>query len=578
MKKIFFCLAIVAVAVSFSCKKSTVEKPTPPPPPASPLITAAGTADGVANSKLINAANGGSITSTDGKITVNIPAGALANNETITIQPVTNTTGLGKGKTYRITPHTITFNKPVTISFPYTDADVQGTVPELLRIAFQDNEGAWQSMNKTQVNKQTKQLSVTTMHFSDWNFVPLVHIEPVEARIAVNETVELKVVYSFDPEEIFVPLPSDNSPLGTPQQMSGDYLKKWLHSGAGTLTNNGSKAVYKAPATAPAQNPVAVSAEINFKQPETYILVANITILSEFHIDYLQVDETEVNLPQLTRGSQLFIYGNFGNDPGENKRSVKIGNIALNVKTWTPKIIICDIAAEGPSSSGEVVISSGTETSSKLLNEWIVDLNYAKKESPDGSLTRKTKFVLRFRGDAIGFGTGDTDPLIPYTDLNKASKAIINMPAGSYSNAVSNDACGVYKVQWAAINEHVTNRSLYATGDGFSGRVFHTATGFGVKIKFESDAVLKSTRIFSPCIGSVYTTIVNEPVTFEGYHEETIWFPFATQAARTAITAGAPPIQVGTGVAPGLFWDAEDLNMQVFTTKIWWAEEKPKYD
>jgi hypothetical protein len=578
MKNLFFVLAILVMTISFSCKKSAVEKSAPPPPPASPLVTAAGTSDGVANSKLIIAANGGTITSTDGKITVNIPAGALSNNETISIQPVTNTTGLGKSKTYRLTPHGITFNKPVTISFPYTDADIEGTIPELLRIVFQDNAGVWQSMNKTQVNKQTTQLSVTTTHFSDWNFVPLVHIEPIEARIAVNETVELKVIYSFDPEEIFVPLQTDNSPLGTPQQMSADYLKKWLHSGAGTLTSNGSKAVYRAPATAPVQNPVAVSAEINFKQAQTYIIVANITILSEFHIDYLQVDETEINMPQLQRGSQLYIYGNFGNDPGANKRSVKIGNVPLVVKGWTPKIIICDISAEGPSSSGEVVVSSGNETSAKLLNEWIVDFNYAKKESPDGSLTRKTKFVLRFRGDAIGFGSDDTEPLIPYTDLNKASKAIIDMPAGNYSNAVSNDACGVYKVQWGAVNQHVTNRSLYATGDGFSGRVFQTATGFGVKIKFESDAILKSTRIFTPCVGAVYTTVVNEPIVFQGYHEETIWFPFATQAARAAITAGSPPIQVGTGVAPGLFWDVEDLNVQVFTTKIWWAEEKPKYD
>jgi hypothetical protein len=575
MKNLFFCLAVLAMAVSFSCKKSVVEKPVPMP--ASPLVTASGTPDGAASSRLINAASGGSITSADGKITINIPAGALSQNETISIQPVTNMTGLGKSKAYRLAPHGITFNKPVTVSFLYIDADINGTAPELLRIVFQDDAGAWQVMNQTQLNKQTRQLSVTTTHFSDWNFVPLVHIEPIEARIGVNESVDLKVVYSFDPEEIFVPLPNDNSPLGTPQQMSSDYLKKWLHSGAGTLTSNGSQAVYKAPGTAPAQNPVAVSAEINFKQPQTYILVANITILSEFHIDYLQVDETEINTAQLKRGSQLFIYGNFGNDPGAGQRSVKIGNVDLNVTTWSPKIIICDITAEGPSSSGEVVVSSGNETSSKLLNEWIVDYNYAKKESPDGSLTRNIKFVLRFRGDAIGFGTGDTDPLIPYTDLNKSSRAIITMPAGTYSNAVSNDACGVYKVQWGALNEHATERSLYANGEGFSGRLYQTTNGFGVKIKFESDPILKSTRTFTPCIGAVYNTVVNETVSYQGHHEETTWFLFRSQAARAPIEAGEPVILVGTGVAPGLFWDAEDVNNQLFTTTTWWAEEQPKY-
>ena len=578
MRKLFFCLAVLAVVISFSCRKSSIDQPTPSPTiPATLLVTGAGTPDGVANSKLIVAANGGSITSTDGKITINIPAGAISGNESITIQPVTNTTGLGKSKAYRLTPHGITFNKPVSISFRYTEADIIGTAADLLRIAFQDNEGTWQSMNQTKVNRQTKQLSVTTTHFSDWTLVPLVHIEPAEARIALNETVELKVVYSFDPEEIFVPLPPFNSPLTQPQ-ISAKYLKKWQHSGAGTLTTDGSKAVYKAPAKAPQQNPVAINAEINFGLPDTYLVVANITILSEFHIDYLQVDETEMNTPQLTRGSQLFIYGNFGNDPGINKRSVKIGNAGLVVKAWTPKTIICDITSEGPTSSGEVTVSSDGQTTSKLLNEWIVDFYYEKKESPDGQLTRKIKFVLRFRGDAIGYGSGDTDPLLAYTDLNKSSKAIINMPAGRFSNAVSSDACGVYKVQWGAVNDHVTNRGLYAKGDGFSGRLFQTAMGFGVKIKFLSDNILKSTRTFTPCTGSVYSTIVNEPIGFQGYHEQTIWFPFASQAARTRITSGSPAIQTGTGVAPGLFWDAADVNPEVFTTKISWAEATPKYD
>lgn len=567
---------VISVAVlSFSCKKTVIEKT--PLPTTDPFITPAGVSNGVSNSKLITGTNGGSITSTDGKISVNIPAGALSKNETITIQPITNTAGLGSGKAYRLSPH-ITFNKPVTISFPYTDSDIIGTMPELLRIAFQDSAGVWQSMNQTQVNKQTKQLSVTTTHFSDWSFIPLVHIEPKEARIGVNESVELQVIYSFDPEEIFVPLPAPTTPLSQPYPLLPKYLKKWLHSGAGTLTTDGAKAVYKAPAKAPAQNPVAISAEINFGQQELYLVVANITILSQFHIDYLQVDETEVNLPQLKRGSQLFIYGNFGNDPGKNKRSVKIGSIELNVTTWSPKLIVCDILAEGPSSSGEVVVNADGNTSSKLLNEWIVDFYYAKKESPDGSLTRKTKFVLRFRGDAIGYGSGETDPLLEYTDLNKASKAIINMPAGSYSNAVSNDACGTYKVQWGAINEHVTERSLYSTGNGFNGRLFQTATGFGVKIQFTSGDILKSTRAFTPCTGDAYSDIVYEPVTFEGYHEETIWFPFESQVARTSIKAGTPPVLAETSVAPGLFWDAEDLNMQLFTTKIWWDKAVPKYD
>ena len=576
MNKLFFWLTLAGMATLFSCKKSDIDQQNPTPGvPASRLITALGTADGTAISKQISAATGGNISSTDGKITINIPAGALPADETIGIQPITNTTGLGKSKAYRITPHGINFKKPVTISFRYTDADIAGTVPELLRIAYQDSTRAWQSMNQSQVAKQNKQVSVSTTHFSDWTLIPLVHIEPAEARIALNETIELKVIYSYDPEELFLPL-TPVTPLTQPH-ISSKFVKGWQHSGPGTLNADGAQAVYKAPDKAPAQNPVAITAEIKFGQSQTYLAVANITILTGFHIDYLQVDENELNTPQVVRSSQLFIYGKFGNDPGVNKRSVKVGTVPLVVKAWTPTMIMCDITSDGPTSSGVITVTSEGQSTSKLLNEWLVDFYYEKKESPDGSLTRKIKFVLRFRGDAMGYGTGDTEPFLDYTELNKSSKAIINMSPGTFSNTVSVDACGVYNVKWGAVNE-VIERNLSSKAEGFSGRLYQTASGFGVKIRFISDDILKSTRTFTPCIGSVYSTMVNEPIEFQGYHEQTIWFPFSSASERAAIKAGEPQIQTGTGVAPGLFWDAIDVNAKQFTTKIWWDEAKPKYD
>ncbi|HMK05602.1 MAG TPA: IPT/TIG domain-containing protein, partial [Ferruginibacter sp.] len=411
-----------------------------------------------------------------------------------------------------------------------------------------------------------------------WGFFPLVYIQPGEARVGLNETVDLKVMYLLSQEDWELVVLPDESPLTHPRELLPSFIKGWIFNGKGTLSPAGSRAVYKAPSSVPAQNPEAVNAEINFRKKGTYLLVANITVLGEFHIDYLDVDETEVNLPQLSHGSRLFIYGNFGNDPGTNNRAVKINNVDVSVMTWTPKIIICEIAAIGPASSGEVLVSSGGKTTSKLLNDWTVEFNYAKKESPDGALTRKTTYLMRFRGDAIGYGSGGQAPLLPYTDLNKTSRAIIEMPAASFSNSVSVSTCGTYTVKWDAIPAHVTERTLYSTGTGFRGRVYKSANGFGVKIKSLIESPLKSTRTFAPCIGAPTQVIVNEPIAFEGYHEETIWFNFTTQAARTTIKAGAPPMLVGTGVAPGLFWDAGDLNPNQFTTKIWWAETTPKFN
>jgi len=282
MKKLFLILAVTTLF--FSCKKSTIDKT--PELPSSPLITTAGTPDGTPSSKLIKAAAGGSITSADGRITVKVPAAAFSSDQMFIIQPITNNTGFGIGKAYRLTPEGTTFNKPVTISFNYTDAEVTGATPELLSIAYQDNAGAWQSMNQTQVNTQQRQLTVTTTHFSDWGFFPLVYIEPGDARVEVNETVDLKVMYAIDPADAdLFPAPIGNTPLTQPIQINPSYIKKWNYNGTGALTPNGSKAVYKAPGKAPLQNPEAVNAEINFRKKETYLLVSNITVLSDFHID-----------------------------------------------------------------------------------------------------------------------------------------------------------------------------------------------------------------------------------------------------------------------------------------------------
>lgn len=126
-------------------------------------------------------------------------------------------------------------------------------------------------MNQTHVNKQTKQLSVTTTHFSDWGFFPLVYLEPAEARIGLNETLDLKVMYAIDPAEIdLFSLPGEAIPFRQPRQIQPSYVKKWLYTGTGALSPDGSKAVYKAPGKAPALNPEAVSAEINLARKGTF--------------------------------------------------------------------------------------------------------------------------------------------------------------------------------------------------------------------------------------------------------------------------------------------------------------------
>lgn len=53
------------------------------------------------------------------------------------------------------------------------------------------------------------------------------------------------------------------------------------------------------------------------KRKGQFLLVSNITVRTDFHIDYMQVDETEESSGGLDYASRLWIYGSFGEDTGK---------------------------------------------------------------------------------------------------------------------------------------------------------------------------------------------------------------------------------------------------------------------
>ncbi len=576
MKKKFYYVLLLCSLFSNACKKSAVSNPADPQ--ANPLITLAGSTAGNLVTARITAAAGGDISSEDGLVSIHIPAGALTADTTIGIQPVTNTAGVGNAVNYRLTPHNITFNVPVTIRFKYTASELTGTSEELLRAGYQTNDGAWRCLVNSVVNKQQSTITATSMHFSDWGYFAMCYLDPSQKTIHTGDALPLKVMYCVDPKGADLLVSPDGTvPMNEPELLNEYYIRNWMFSGAGSLQAAGATATYMAPSQVPSQNPVAVSVDIRFGKNLTCLLVSNILIVGGVHIDYMQVDETEVSTASINYISRLLIYGNFGNDPGVQHRSVKVGNVPLTVMVWSPNLIICEIAAIGPASSGIITVSAGAAVDSKLLNEWQVELKYEKRESPNGSLTKKINFNLVFRGDAVDFGGGETSPLLSFTDINKAGNAEINMDAGSYSNAVQGDGCGTYTVHWDAIHDVAIERTLYGGGGHFTGQVQQTASGFGVKLKCLSENILRSQQDFAPCVGAGTHATVFEPIEFEGYHEEVIWFNFTGTGASAHLAAGAPPEATGTGVATGLYWDAQDFDPSFFTRKIYWAEVVPKY-
>lgn len=282
MKKFHAVLcAALLCGVFFSCKKDKKITDTPDNPVPVGIVTPVGTPDGTpAAGKTIGTA-GGSLVSDDGIVKVIIPAGALAADQPVKIQRISNHNPLGKNNAYRFEPHDIQFSKPVTIQFNYDETDLQHTIAEALAVAYQDQNGIWQARGGVVVDKVNNTVTVTTTHFSDWSLFESFYLYYSGTVAPVKTTVDLEV---FTAEDLLVPLTADKEiPIGKKVSMAASAVKEWKLAGAGNLQGNGPKAVYTAPATVPASpNPVAVSVKLDLKQRGVFMLVHQIEITDDY--------------------------------------------------------------------------------------------------------------------------------------------------------------------------------------------------------------------------------------------------------------------------------------------------------
>lgn len=255
-----------------------------PEPDQEPVPTAVGAPVGAPVSKVIGA-SGGTLSSADGRLTVEVPAGAFAKDEAVGIQEIENHAHGRVGKAYRLTPEGVKFAKPVTLTFPYTNADIAGTALELLGVAYQDEKGFWRAYKKVELNRENKTVSVETDHFSDWSLVYGARLSPPEAAVPVNGGQLLRV-------EECKPKMEDGVALAYYCQYSGGQAQgqypvgNWSVNGVaggdlsvGTVREGvGGTATYQAPAEVPARNPVAVSAEYTNSSGNKFILISNVTV------------------------------------------------------------------------------------------------------------------------------------------------------------------------------------------------------------------------------------------------------------------------------------------------------------
>lgn len=168
MQKNIF-ISILALLIMLNGCKKTDSIDQQPEPDGPPVVTPVGAPAGTPVSKTIGSA-GGTVISPDGKLELNFPAGALANNTVIKIQPVINYCPGGIGLAYHLMPDNITFNKPATLTYHYTANDINGSHPYFLFIAYQDSQRTWKADYKNRnVDTIAKTVSLGINHFSLWS-------------------------------------------------------------------------------------------------------------------------------------------------------------------------------------------------------------------------------------------------------------------------------------------------------------------------------------------------------------------------------------------------------------------------
>lgn len=314
-----------------------------------PAVTDVGAPSGSITEATIGAA-GGTLRSSNGRLLLTVPPGALAADTRISIRPITNHAHGGKGRAYRLLPDGQRFQKPVKLTFSYTGKDLNGTTAAALGGAFQTHDGYWQWVDKPVVNTAAKTVTIPTTHFTDFSFVEGFSLRPEEAKVLVNGSIDLALKYCYPYRG---PDPSKPDPVGLGMDCDGAYsdlapqvpVTEWAVNGVaggnselGTVevtADNGYIATYTAPATKPSPATVEVTARL--PMDGVTWLFSRITILDKvktykgtFYFDQYGGIERHVDIS--SKADVTWTQFNDPNSADNATHYLPSGNIAVDFK------------------------------------------------------------------------------------------------------------------------------------------------------------------------------------------------------------------------------------------------------
>ncbi len=259
--------------------------------PSAPEATEIGQPIGPATRAVIGSA-GGTLSSADGSVNIEVPAGAFANDETITLQEISHLNHGAPGRAWRIGPQTLAPALPLTLRLHYDDADLQGTDAAELRLAYQDAQRRWIVPAAPSLDTATRTLTLSSRRLGDWSRFARLSLSPSAATVQVGQSLALKVLRC---EVVGFDAGADGGDPQLVKDCQPDPLVKTngprVNGVAGGNATVGTAVwpdpqraeyLYTAPATAPTPRTVALSVQTLLGaspgSPASTFLVSNITI------------------------------------------------------------------------------------------------------------------------------------------------------------------------------------------------------------------------------------------------------------------------------------------------------------
>lgn len=210
---------------------------------------------------------GGSVTSADGRLTLDIPAGALAAATSIGVQPITNTSPNGIGLAYRLEPEGTTFAVPVTLTFHLSTAEALGIASTFVVTQYPD--GLWYSLPNQQRDANAQTVSMSASHFSDWSLAETVLLTPRKARVKTSSGahfVATIISLSADRDLLVNPIKEEALPIPETLDKQINGTKIWsvnsIEGGNTTIGQIRDPGSLTAPNTVPTPATVTVSVTV----------------------------------------------------------------------------------------------------------------------------------------------------------------------------------------------------------------------------------------------------------------------------------------------------------------------------